>query len=64
MHKKGGIGLAILEAFRKLLLAVRVFWLLLAVLGVEPWLAVLLLVHSVGYDIQVRTHNKSKKIKF
>ena len=58
MHQKGGIGLAVLEAFRKLLLAVRVFRLLLAVLGVEPWLAVLLLVHSVGYDIQASTHNK------
>ena len=55
MHQKGGIGLAVLEAFRKLLLAVRVFRLLLAVLGVEPWLAVLLLVHSVGYDIQAST---------
>ena len=58
MHQKGGIGLAVLEAFRKLLLAVRVFRLLLAVLGVETWLAVLLLVHFVGYDKQASTHNK------
>ena len=58
MHQKGGIGLAVLEAFRKLLFAVRVFRLLLAVLGVEPWFTVLLLVHSVGYDKQVSTHNK------
>ena len=48
MHQKGGIGLAVLEAFRKFLLAVRVFRLLLAVLGVEHWLTVLLLVYSVG----------------
>ena len=58
MHQKSGIGLAVLEAFRKFLLAVRVFRLLLAVLGVEPWLTVLLLVHSVGYDKQAGTHNK------
>ena len=58
MHQKGGIGLAVLEAFRKFLLAVRVFRLLLAVLDVEPWLAVLFLVHSVGYDKQASTHNK------
>ena len=58
MHQKGGIGLAILEAFRKFLLAVRVFRLLFAVLGVEPWLAVLFLVHSVGYDRQASTQSK------
>ena len=58
MHQKGGIGLAVLEAFRKLLLAVRVFRLLLAVLDVEPWLTELLLVHSVSYDKQASTHNK------
>ena len=58
MHQNGGIGLAVLEAFRKLLLAVRVFRLLLAVLGVEPWLAVLLFIRSVGYDKQASTHNK------
>ena len=55
MHQRGEIGLAVLEAFRKLLLVVWVFRLLLAVLGVEPWLAVLLLVHSVGYDKQAST---------
>ena len=49
MHQKGGIGLAVLEAFRKLLLAV---------LGIELWLMVLLLVHTVGYDKQASTHNK------
>jgi hypothetical protein len=44
---KDGIGLAVLKAFRKLLLEVRVFGLRLTVL--------LLLDHTVGYDTQTIT---------
>lgn len=57
MHQRGGIGLAVVEAFRELLLAVRVLGLLLAVLGSKLLLG-LLLIHSVGYDTQASTHNK------
>jgi hypothetical protein len=55
---KGGIGLAVLKAFRKFLLAVRVLGLLLAVLGSKLLLTILLLVHSVGYDTHEQSHNK------
>jgi hypothetical protein len=55
---KGGIGLAVLKAFRGFLLAVQVLRLLLAVLGSKLLLVVLLLVHSVGYDTHEQSHNK------
>jgi len=57
MQSKDEIELAVFEAFRELLLAVRVFWL---------WLAVLLgklldgfsLVHTSIYSACKQTHNK------
>ena len=57
MQSKDEIELAVFEAFRELLLAVRVFWL---------WLAVLLgklldgfsLVHTGVYGSHKQTHNK------
>ena len=60
MQSKDEIELAVFEAFRELLLAVRVFWL---------WLAVLLgklldgfsLVHTVIYGAHKQSHNKEKK---
>jgi hypothetical protein len=55
---KGGIGPAVLKAFRGFLLAVRVLGLLLVVLGSKLLLAILLLVHSVGYDTHKKSHNK------
>jgi hypothetical protein len=54
---KGGIGLVVLKAFREFLLVVRVFGLLLAVLGLELLLG-FPLVHSVGYDTDKQAHNK------
>ena len=56
MQSKDEIELAVFEAFRDLLLAVRVFWLRLAVL-ISELLGVLLLGHSVGYG-EDDTHDK------
>ena len=62
MQSKDEIELAVFEAFRELLLAIRVFWL---------WLAVLLgklldgfsLVHTCIYGTHEQTHNKEKEMK-
>ena len=56
MQSKDEIELAIFEAFRELLLAVRVFWLWLAVL-VSKLLGVLFLDHSISYGDD-GTHDK------
>ena len=65
---KDEIELAVFESFREVLLAVRVFWLRLAVLLLAHLLAVLLidgflLGHSVIYGAHKQAHNKEKEIK-
>ena len=62
MQSKDKIGLALFESFRELLLAVRVFWLWLAVLLVKP-LVGFSLFHTVIYGAHEQTHNKEKEIK-
>ena len=59
---KGGIELAVFEAFRELLLAVRVFWLRLAVL-LNKLLDEFSLVHTGIYSAHEQTHNKEKEMK-
>ena len=55
---KDEIELAVFEVLGEFLLVVRDSGLLLVVLGSKLRLAVLLLVHSVGYDTDKRAHNK------
>ena len=57
MQSKDEIELAIFEAFRELLLAVRVFWLRLAVL-LGKLLDSFSLVHTGIYGVHKQTHNK------
>ena len=56
MQSKDEIELAVFEALWELLLAVRVFWLRLAVL-ISKLLGVLFLDHSIGYGDD-GTHHK------
>ena len=56
---KGEIELAVFEAFRELLLVVRVFWLRLAVL-LGKLLDGFSLDHTGIYDAHKQTHNKEK----
>ena len=62
MQSKDGIGLAVFKAFRELLLAVRVFWLRLAVL-LGKLLNGFSLDQTVIYDAHKQIHNKEKEIK-
>ena len=65
---KGGIELAVLKAFREVLIEVLSFGFGVAVLVLVHLLAVLLidgfsLVHTVIYDAHKQAHNKEKEIK-
>ena len=65
---KGGIELAVFEAFREVLLEVLSFGFGVAELILVRLLAVLLidgfsLVHTVIYDAYRQTHNQEKEIK-
>ena len=62
MQPKDEIELAVFEAFRELLFAVRVFWLRLAVL-LGKLLDGFSLVHTGIYGARKQTHNKKKEIK-
>ena len=62
MQSKDGIGLAVFKAFRELLLAVRVFWLRLAVL-LGKLLNGFSLDQTVIYGAHKQIHNKEKEIK-
>jgi hypothetical protein len=53
---KDEIKLAVFEVFGEFLFAVRDLGLLLEVLGSKLWLAVLSLVHSVGYSVHTKKH--------
>ena len=57
MQSKEEIELAVFEAFRELLLAVRVFWLRLAVL-LGKLLDGFSLIHTGIYDAHKQIHNK------
>jgi hypothetical protein len=54
---KDDIGLSVFEVLGEFLLAVPVLGLRCAVLDSKLWLAVLLLVYSVGYDTQASTQS-------
>ena len=63
---KGGIELAVFEAFGEVLVEALSFGLGVAELVLVRWLAVLLidgpsLVHTVIYDAYKQTHNQEKK---
>ena len=65
---KGGIELAVFEAFGEVLIKVLSFGLGIAKLVLVRWLAVLLVnglsfVHTVVYDTFKQTHNQEKEIK-
>ena len=65
---KGGIELAVLKAFREVLIEVLSFRLGVAELVLVPLLVVLLvngfsLVHTVINDAYKQTHNQDKEIK-
>ena len=65
---KGGIELAVLEAFREVLIEVLSFGFGVAVLVLAHLLAVLLvdgfsLVHTVIYDAHKQAHNQEEEIK-
>ena len=60
MQSKDEIELAVFEAFRELLLAIRVFWLRLTVL-LRKLLNRLSLVHTGIYGAHEQTHNKEKR---
>ena len=65
---KGGIELAVLKAFREVLIEVLSFGFGLAVLVLAHLLAVQLidgfsLIHTVIYGAHKQTHNKEKEIK-
>ena len=65
---KGGIELAVFEAFREVLLEVLSFGFRLAVLVLTHLLVVLLidrfsLIHTVIHGAHKQTHNKEKEIK-
>jgi hypothetical protein len=53
---KDEIELAVFEVLGEFLLMVRDLGLLLAVLGSKLWLAVLFLVHCVGYSVHTSKH--------
>ena len=68
MHQRGGIELAVLKAFREVLIEVLSFRFRVAVLVLAHLLAVLLidgfsLIHTVIYGAHKQTHNKEKEIK-
>ena len=60
MQSNDEIELAVFESFRELLLAVRVFWLRLAVL-LGKLLDRFSLVHTGIYGAHEQTHNKEKR---
>ena len=65
---KGGIELAVFEAFQEVLVEVLSFGLGVVELVLVRWLAVLLvdrfsLVHTVIYDAYKQTHNQEKEMK-
>ena len=61
MQSKDEIELAVFEAFRELLLAVRVFWLRLVVL-LGTLLVRFSLIHTGIYGAHEQTHNKEKEM--
>jgi hypothetical protein len=61
---KDEIELVVFEVLREFLLVVRDLGLLLTVLGSKLRLAVLLLVHSIGYCAHKPAHNQYKHTKF
>ena len=68
MHQRMRIELAVLKAFREVLIEVRLFGFGVAKLVLVHLLAVLLvdgfsLVHTVIYDAYKQTHNQEKEIK-
>ena len=65
---KGGVELAVFEAFREVLVEVLSFWLGVAELVLVRLLAVLLVdgfsfVHTMIYDAYKQTHDQEKEIK-
>ena len=65
---KGGIELAVLKAFREVLIEVLSFWFGVAELVLIHLLAVLFvdgfsLIHTVIYDVYKQTHNSGKRNK-
>ena len=68
MHQRGGIELAVFEAFGEILVEALSFGLRVAELVLVHGLAVLLVnglsfVHTVVYDTYKQTHNQEKEIK-
>ena len=68
MHQRGGIELAVLKAFREVLIEVLSFGFGVAKLVLVRLLVVLLvdgfsLVHIVIYDTHKQAHNKEKEIR-
>ena len=68
MHQRGGIELAVFEAFGGVLVEALSFGLGVAELVLVRWLAILLVnelsfVHTVVYDAYKQTHNQEKEIK-
>ena len=68
MHQRGGIELAVFEAFGEVLVEALSFGLGVVELVLDRWLAILLinglsLVHTVVYDMYKQTHNQEKEIK-
>ena len=66
MHQRGGIELAVLKAFREVLIEVLSFGFGVTELVLVHLLAVLLvegfsLVHSLIYDAHKQAHNQEKK---
>ena len=63
---KGGIELAVLKAFREVLIEVLSFGFRVAELVLVHLLLVdgLSLVHTVIYDVYKQTHNQEKEIRF
>ena len=69
MHQRGGIELAVLKAFREVLIEVLSFEFGVAELVFVHLLAVLLvdgfsLIHTVIYGIHKQAYNKEKEINF
>ena len=68
MHQRGGIELAVFEAFGEVLVEALSFGLGVVELVIVRGLAVLLVnelsfVHTVVYDTYKQTHNQEKEIK-
>ena len=66
MHQRGGIELAVFEAFGEVLVEALSFGLGVVELVLDRWLAILLVnglsfVYTVVYDAHKQTHNQEKK---